>query len=85
MESPLSRRSFFKYVIAAGAITFSPVVLHAKTTKAVVKYQEKSTTGKKCQDCLHFIPETSTCKLVDGKINPKGWCTFYLNKITKKP
>lgn len=84
MESTLSRRSFFKYMIAAGAITFSPVVLHAKVTKTVVKYQEKSTTGKKCKDCLHFIPETSECKLVDGKINPEGWCTFYLNKNTKK-
>lgn len=84
MESPLSRRNFFRYMVAAGAISFGTVSLHAKVTKIAVKYQEKSTKGKKCQECLHFIPDTSECKLVEGKINPEGWCTFYLNKITKK-
>lgn len=64
---------------SAGAVS-----LYAKVTKAVVKYQEKSTNGKVCKDCLHFIPETNECKLVEGKINPEGWCTFYLNKNTKK-
>lgn len=85
MESSLSRRNFFKYMVAAGAISFTAVSLHAKVTKIAVKYQEKSTTGKKCQDCLHFTAETSQCNLVEGKINPEGWCTFYLNKVTKKP
>lgn len=84
MESTLSRRSFFKYALAIGAVSFGAVSLHAKVTKMVVKYQEISKTEKKCKECLHFIPETNECKLVEGKINPEGWCTFYLNKNTKK-
>ncbi|MDP1785488.1 MAG: high-potential iron-sulfur protein [Sulfuricurvum sp.] len=84
METALSRRNFFKFMLAVGAVSFGPVSLHAKVTKLAVKYQQKSTTGKKCKDCAHFLPKTNECKLVDGKINPEGWCTVYLNKNIKK-
>ncbi|MFA6188448.1 MAG: high-potential iron-sulfur protein [Sulfuricurvum sp.] len=80
MESALSRRNFFKFMLAVGAVSFGTVSLHAKVTKLVVKYQQKSTTGKTCKDCAHFLFKTNECKLVEGKISPKGWCTYYLKK-----
>lgn len=83
MITALSRRSFFKHMLAIGAVTFLISPLHAKVTKMSVKYQVKSTNGKKCKECLHFLAATNECKLVEGKIKPEGWCTSYL-KVPKK-
>lgn len=80
MERALSRRNFFKYMIAVGVVSFGTSPLQAKVTKLVVKYQENSATGKTCKECIHFLPSTNECKLVEGKVNPKGWCTYYLKK-----
>ncbi|WP_295055597.1 iron oxidase oxidoreductase [Sulfuricurvum sp.] len=84
MSTALSRRSFFKHMLAIGTVTFLASPLQAKVTKIAVKYQVKSTTGKKCKECLHFLAATNECKLVEGKINPEGSCTLYL-KDPKKP
>lgn len=83
MSTAISRRNFFKYMLAIGAVSFFASPLQAKTTKSAVKYQQKSTNGKACKECMHFISETNECKLVKGKINPDGWCTFFV-KNTKK-
>jgi len=80
MERALSRRNFFKYMMAVGVVSFGTSPLHAKVTKLVSKYQGNSTTGKTCKECAHFLPGTNECKLVDGKVSPKGWCTYYLKK-----
>jgi hypothetical protein len=26
---------------------------------------------------MHFIAESNTCKLVEGKISPEGWCIIW--------
>lgn len=83
MSTALSRRSFFKQMLAVGAVTFFTSPLQAKVTKIAVKYQQKSTTGKKCKECLHFLAATKECKIVEGKIDPEGWCTFYLKDPKK--
>lgn len=83
MSTALSRRSFFKYMVAIGAVTFFTSPLQAKVTKLAVKYQPKSTNGKTCKECIHFISATNECKLVEGKIDPEGWCTFYLKDPKK--
>lgn len=83
MLTALSRRSFFKHMLAMGAVTFLASPLQAQVTKLAIKYQEKSTTGKKCKECLHFLAATNECKLVEGKINPEGWCSYYV-KAPKK-
>ncbi len=83
MTTALCRRSFFKHMFAIGAVTFFTSPLHAKVAKMAVKYQEKSTNGKKCKECLHFLAATNECKLVEGKIKAEGWCTYYL-KVPKK-
>lgn len=52
----------------------------AKVTQASVQYQTQPKDGKKCADCMHFIPESNTCKLVEGQISPNGWCLLWVKK-----
>jgi hypothetical protein len=50
-----------------------------------MQYQEQPKNGQKCADCLQFIPASKqgasgTCKVVEGPINPDGWCAAYVKK-----
>ena len=53
-----------------------------KSSKASLLYQEHPHDGKECADCRHFTPGSDasgagTCALVDGPIQPTGWCTAF--------
>jgi High potential iron-sulfur protein len=50
-----------------------------KAAKKLVQYQEKPKGTQECDECLHFVAPDS-CKLVEGKISPKGWCSLYAPK-----
>jgi hypothetical protein len=50
-----------------------------KIAQKLVQYQEKPKGPQECDNCLHFVPPSS-CKMVEGKINPKGWCQLYAPK-----
>ena len=52
----------------------------AKVSQASVQYQPQPKDGKTCADCVHFIAESSTCKLVEGDISPAGWCALWAQK-----
>ena len=54
----------------------------AKATKQQVQYQETPKGKQDCSNCLQFTAPDG-CKLVAGKINPKGWCLLYAAKPTK--
>ena len=84
MKKRSSRRSFFKYMSVLGLASFYTVPLYAKTPKETVKYQDTAKDGKKCKECLHFIPETNECKTVEGKIDPDGWCSIYFKNPNYK-
>ena len=64
---------------AAGAASTTPAA-SGKVSQASVQYQAQPKDAKKCGDCLHFIAESSTCKLVEGQINPEGWCILWAKK-----
>ena len=51
-----------------------------KVSQASVQYQDQPKDGKKCADCMHFIAESNTCKLVEGTISPSGWCVLWAKK-----
>lgn len=51
-----------------------------KASQASVQYQDQPKDGKKCADCMHFVAESNTCKLVEGKISPSGWCVLWTRK-----
>ena len=52
----------------------------AKASQISVQYQPQPKDGKKCAECMHFIAESNTCKLVEGSISPDGWCTIWTKK-----
>jgi hypothetical protein len=51
----------------------------AKIAPKLVQYQENPKGPQECDNCLQFVTPGS-CKLVEGKINPKGWCQLYAPK-----
>lgn len=60
-----------------GLAAFSSTPLYAKMPKDKVRYQESPKDGKKCSGCIQFIPEKNECKLIEGSINPNGWCMLF--------
>lgn len=62
-------------------VALIPAAARAQTKIAqkLVQYQEKPKGPQECDNCLHFVAPSS-CKMVEGKINPKGWCQLYAPK-----
>jgi len=79
-----SRRDFFRYMSILGLVTWGVSPLMAKGTKEKLMYQDSPKDGKRCVDCLHFLPDTNECKLVEGSISPDGWCILYFKDPRKK-
>ncbi len=74
----------FPWLAAAGI-----AMAQAKASKASMKYQDKPNGGKDCESCLQFVPGPSrtangTCKVVEGAISPRGWCTAFVAMPTGK-
>lgn len=81
----LSRRTLLRFAgYSAAALPLAllaPGLAYgqAKTTKDAAKYQDHPNNGQMCASCQHFVAPHS-CKLVQGNISPKGWCTLYAPK-----
>jgi hypothetical protein len=87
-----SRRSLLKRAVLLAGVAAVPLLAHTrgafaanKLAKADVKYQDKPDAGKDCDDCLQFIPGATpkapgTCKVVEGAINPHGYCIAFTPK-----
>ena len=79
--SLISRRGL---LIAAGgaapllALGVSPAEA-AKLAQTAVRYQASPKDGKQCGGCNLFVAPDS-CKSVDGKISPNGWCALWVKK-----
>lgn len=65
---------------AAGANTPASTAIK-KVPQASVQYQTKPKGEQKCSGCVNFIAESNTCKLVEGKISPDGWCALWAKKV----
>lgn len=52
----------------------------AKVSQASVQYQDQPKGDQQCSGCLHFLPESNACKLVEGQISPQGWCVLWARK-----
>ncbi len=76
-----TRRVLLQGALAAAVVTAVPVTADAqqKADPKMVQYQQKPKGDQECDKCLHFIPPDS-CKLVAGKISPKGWCMLFAPK-----
>lgn len=62
---------------ATSADAAAPV---AKVSQASVQYQTEPKGDQQCSNCLNFIADSNTCKLVEGQISPSGWCTLWAKK-----
>lgn len=51
-----------------------------KVPQASVQYQAQPKGEQKCGNCMNFIAESNTCKLVDGQVSPEGWCSLWAKK-----
>jgi hypothetical protein len=50
-----------------------------KLAQSAVQYQEQPKDGQMCSGCVNFVAPNA-CKIVDGTINPNGWCIAYAPK-----
>jgi hypothetical protein len=82
----LSRRTLLtRAALLAGAAFTASVVpnqrasAQQKASKAAMKYQDKPNGDMRCSNCLQFVPPAS-CKVVDGTINPNGYCIAWVKK-----
>ena len=79
----LSRRAVVvrSLACAAGAAaSLAPVEeASAKMAQKIAEYQETPKGDQQCSNCSLF-QEPNACTLVDGEINPAGWCKFWVKK-----
>ncbi|MFB6161642.1 MAG: high-potential iron-sulfur protein [Haloferacaceae archaeon] len=52
-------------------------------TKRALNYQSSPNNGQQCSGCKYYIPDKNgdglgACTLVEGKIEPTGWCVSYV-------
>jgi len=84
-SGPLSRRCLFQKVAVAGGIamlgTMASEVAFAKATQKAAGYQDTPKGEQRCDNCSQF-EAPSSCKIVEGEINPGGWCRVYVKKHT---
>jgi hypothetical protein len=88
-SAALSRRSVLRNFgfTAGGALMLATTVsgnrvaaAQTKMTQKAVGYQETPKGAQRCDNCTQFGPPAS-CKIVDGSIDPAGWCKVYAKKV----
>ncbi len=50
-----------------------------KIAQNLVQYQTEPKDGAECDKCVNWVAPNA-CKIVEGNINPKGWCVAYAPK-----
>ena len=78
----LSRRALLHHAVRTAGVTAilcgGPHRADAtiKISKRAVAYQDQPNGDKACDKCAQFQPPDA-CKLVDGAINPQGYCQLF--------
>lgn len=75
------RRAVLQGALAAAIVGGAAAVARAqnKAKQSLVQYQDKPKVDQQCDKCLQWVPPAA-CKVVEGKISPKGWCALYAPK-----
>ena len=85
-SAQLSRRFLLRSVaFAAGGAAILNTTAAVNRTQAaptkvaqkIVAYQDTPKGAQRCDNCTQFEPAAS-CKVVEGNINPAGWCKVYV-------
>jgi len=80
-QETVSRRVMLRgTALALGAAATATAAIRAeaqqKISQANAKYQDHPNGSQECDGCIQF-QAPNACKIVDGPINPKGWCQFF--------
>ncbi|HEX7970978.1 MAG TPA: high-potential iron-sulfur protein [Thiobacillus sp.] len=81
----LKRRTLLRAAVVAGCVLCLPEAGRAqsgKVSKAQAKYQDNPKGNQSCAQCMNFVAADNTCKVVEGKVSPQGWCQLF---VAKKP
>lgn len=79
----LKRRAVLRAALVAGCMLGLPEMSRAqsgKVSQAQAKYQGTPKGNQECAKCLHFVAADNTCKVVEGKVSPQGWCQLWAAK-----
>jgi hypothetical protein len=78
------RRSVLKGIAVTVCYCGAPQLLiaqeaskEAKVPKEQAKYQSSPNGEMRCGNCMHFLADTSTCRLVEGPVEESGYCTLW--------
>ncbi len=63
-------------VAAATAAGSGPAAAQTKIAQKIVQYQETPKGDQKCSICVN-LEAPNACKIVEGTINPNGWCIAF--------
>lgn len=80
IETNSSRRSVRRPALASGCSMWTPISMSVTNTvqQGSVQYQATPSGVRSCGACLNFIPGSNTCKVVEGRISPQGWCNVWV-------
>lgn len=87
MSRRLSRRALIEWAVALGsavaggwpriaAADDQEIAEEDKIKKTDAQYQQQPKGQQRCEICLQF-EAPNKCKIVQGPINPKGWCQYF--------
>ena len=76
----ISRRLMMRILVTYGALAETGSV-HAgsKFGQKSAGYQSKPMGAAECNNCRNF-EAPSSCKIVEGVIEPTGWCRLYVQR-----
>lgn len=75
-ERRVARRALVLGLAGSAAFAGLARAEAAKVTKASVSYQDGPKGIQMCATCTLFVAPKS-CKVVEGEVSPKGWCSLY--------
>lgn len=52
----------------------------SKLSKAQAQYQDQPKGDQMCANGVQFVPASSTCRVVEGKVSPQGWSILWAKK-----
>ena len=85
VRQPTTRRCMMKATLGLAAGTAVLAVGTAaraqgqKVAQNLVQYQDHPKDGAVCKACVNWV-EPNACTIVEGNINPQGWCVAYAPK-----
>jgi High potential iron-sulfur protein len=83
----ISRRGFIRGVglvagvgaLVGGGLSATSAVAGSKFSQAMAKYQPTPRGADRCANCSLY-ESAGTCRVVEGKVEPNGWCSLYVRK-----